>query len=238
MNATVRSVMTKRVIALKGNADFKEIAAVLSQYRVSACPVISDTGKVVGVVSEADLLYKLADANPQSGPIKLRWTLGEESKVTAVTAGQLMTSPAVTISPGVSVDEAARVMQNRRVKRLPVVGQGGKLIGIVSRADVLSIYARPDEEIRDEVVDVIIAGEFALDPDSFKVSVQSGIVTLTGPVERADIGLQLVARIRHAGGVVATRDRLSVPEAGDASGPMPALRTADDLAAKASRASG
>jgi CBS domain-containing protein len=239
MNATVRSVMTKRVIALKRNADFKEIAAVLRQYRVSACPVITDDGAVIGVVSEADLLFKLADPSLPSGLIRLRWKLGEESKVTAVTAGQLMTAPAVTISPGVSVVEAARLMQDRRVKRLPVVDHRGKLIGIVSRADVLSVYARPDEEIRDEVLDVIIASEFALDPGNFQVSVKSGVLTLTGLVERTDIALRLVARIRHAEGVVFTRDRLSVRDAGTASGPVLAPRpAADNLAAKGPLASG
>ncbi len=220
MNATVKSVMTPRVIALKPDADFKEICGVLRRYRVSACPVINDAGQVIGVVSEADLLCKVADPDLPSGLIRLRWKLGEESKATAVTASRLMTSPAVTISPGASVTEAARLMQNQRVKRLPVVAAGGKLIGIISRADVLSVYERPDAEIRDEVLDIIIAGEFALDPAGFQVGVRSGVVTLTGVVERADIALPLIARIRHAEGVVATRDRLSIGAQGTWSGQL------------------
>lgn len=212
MNATVRSVMTKRVIALKRNAEFKEIVAVLRQCRVSACPVINETGEVIGVVSEADLLHKVADPHPPSGLVRLRWKLGEESKVSAVTAGQLMTSPAVTIAPGASVADAARLMQNRRVKRLPVVEQGRQLIGIISRADVLSVYERPDQDIRDEVLDVVIAGEFALDPGSLEVMVTSGVVTLTGLVDSTDTALRLLARVRHAEGVVAARDRLAIAE--------------------------
>src|SRR5271166_1877270 len=139
MNATVGDVMTTRVIAVKRSADYKEICWVLRQYRVSACPVINDDGNVVGVVSEADLLYKVADPSPPSGLIRLRWKLGEESKVNAVTAGRLMTTPAISIQPEAPVQVAAQVMQDRRVRRLPVVGPGGLLIGIVSRSDLLSV---------------------------------------------------------------------------------------------------
>ena len=164
MNATVRDVMNARVIALKRTADFKEIVSVLRQHRVSACPVVNDAGQVIGVVSEADLLFKEADPGTPCGSIRLRWKLSEESKVNAVTAGHLMTSPAVTIQPDAPVAVAARVMQDRRLKRLPVVTDDGTLIGIVSRADVLSVYERPDADILDEVRTVIMAGEFGLDP--------------------------------------------------------------------------
>jgi CBS domain-containing protein len=210
MAATVGDVMTRRVIAVKRSADYKEICCVLHRYRVSACPVINDAGKVVGVVSEADLLYKVADPDPPSGMIRLRWKLGEESKVNAVTAGQLMTSPAISIAADAPLAVAARVMQDRRVRRLPVVGPDGTLIGIVSRTDLLSIYERPDADIRDEIVRDIIAGEFRLDAAAFEVAVAAGVVTLMGPLDRQDTALELLARIRHAEGVVAVRDRLLV----------------------------
>ena len=213
MNATVGDVMSTRVIAVKRSADYKEICGVLRQYRVSACPVINDAGKVVGVVSEADLLYKVADPNPPAGLIRLRWKLGEESKVNAVTAGQLMTSPAISIAPDAPLGVAARVMQDRRVRRLPVVGPDGTLIGIVSRTDLLSVYDRPDADIRDEIIGDIIAGEFGLDAASFDVAVAAGVVTLTGPLDRQDTALELLVRVRHAEGVVAVRDRLLVTEA-------------------------
>ena len=116
MGMTVGDVMTTRVIAVTRNTDFKQIAAVLRQYRVSACPVIDDAGRVVGVVSEADLLYKAADCDLPAGLIRLRWKLGEESKITAVTARELMTSPAVTVQADVPVQVAARVMRDRRLK--------------------------------------------------------------------------------------------------------------------------
>jgi CBS domain-containing protein len=210
MSATIRDVMNPRVIALKRTADFKEIVSVLRQHQVSACPVVNDAGQVIGLVSEADLLFKEADPGTPCGAIRLRWKLSEESKVNAVTAGRLMTSPAVTIQPETPVAVAARVMQDRRLKRLPVVTDDGTLIGIVSRADVLSVYERPDADILDEVRMVVMAAEFALDPADFDVTVTSGIVTITGAIEDQGTALELVARIRHAEGVVAVRDRLAV----------------------------
>ena len=177
---------------------------------MSACPVITDAGKVVGVVSEADLLYKVADPSPPSGLIRLRWKLREESKVNAITAGQLMTSPAVSIQPTAPVAIAARVMQERRVRRLPVVARDGLLIGIVSRTDLLSVYERPDGDIRDEILREIIAREFRLDPAEFEVTASSGVVTLAGRLARLDTAVALLSRVRHAEGVVAIRDRLLV----------------------------
>jgi len=209
MGTTVGDVMTATVIAVKRNADFKQIAQVLRRYRVSACPVIDDAGRVVGVVSEADLLYKAADGELPSGLIRLRWKLGEASKITAVTARELMTSPAVTVHADVPVRVAARVMRDRRLKRLPVVGSRGELIGIVTRTDLLGIYDRLDAAILAEVRD-IIAGEFALNPEDVEASVSSGVVTLSGPVPLQETALELAARIRHVEGVVAVRDRLAV----------------------------
>jgi CBS domain-containing protein len=212
MNVTVGDVMTTRVIAVKRSAEYKEICRVLRQYGVSACPVISDNGRVVGVVSQADLLCKVADPGPPLGLIRLRWKLGQESKVNAMTAGQLMTTPAISIRPDAPVQVAAQIMQDRRVRRLPVVGLNGTLIGIVSRSDLLSVYGRADSEIRNEVVGGILAGEFGLDPADFDVTVASGVVTLAGPVARLRSALELLSRVRHAEGVVAVRDRLLVTE--------------------------
>lgn len=208
MGTTVADVMTTRVIAVRRNADFKQIAHVLREYRVSACPVINEAGQVVGIVSEADLLYKIADADLPAGLIRLRWKLGEQSKITAITAAELMTSPAVTISPEAPVQLAARIMRDRRVKRLPVVGAHGELIGIVSRADLLGVYDRPDAEILAEVTRVI-AEEFGLNPANFQATVSSGVVTLSGLVAQQETDLELAARIRHIEGVVAVRDRLT-----------------------------
>jgi CBS domain-containing protein len=209
MGTTVRDVMTDRVIAVKQSADFKQIARVLRQYSVSACPVVSDDGRVVGVVSEADLLYKVADCELPAGLIRLRWKLGEESKITAVTAAQLMASPAVTIHPDAPVAVAAKVMRDRQLKRLPVVNPDGTLIGIVSRIDLLGVYDRPDADILSEVME-IIGGEFGFNQSDFDVTASGGVVTIGGFVVLQKTALELEARIRHVEGVVSVRDQLIV----------------------------
>jgi predicted transcriptional regulator len=123
-----------------------------------------------------------------------------------------MTSPAISIQPDAPLAVAARIMQARRVRRLPVVGPGGMLLGIVSRTDLLSVFDRPDPHIRDEVIRDVLAGEFGFDAAEFEVSVVSGIVTIAGPVALLETALSLLARIRHTEGVVAVRDRLIVAE--------------------------
>jgi CBS domain-containing protein len=209
MTVTVRDVMTTKVIALRKAADFKEIVSVLRRYRVSACPVIDDRDRVLGIVSEADLLYKETEPDRPPALLRFQWRLDEEYKSKAVTAGQLMTSPAVTIRPGAPVVDAARLMQDRRIKRLPVVNQDGELIGIVTRSDVLAIFERPDEDIWEEVTKVIIGKEFGLEPAEFDVTVRSGVVTIDGLVELRRTAMDLVGRVRHAEGVISVRNRLS-----------------------------
>ena len=209
MTATVGDLMTTTVIALRKAADFKEIVSVLRRYRVSACPVVDDNGKVLGVVSEADLLYKETEPDRPPAMLRFQWRLDEEYKSKAVTAGQLMTSPAVTVQPGLPVVDAARLMQDRRVKRLPVVNYDGQLVGIVTRSDVLAVFERPDQDIWDEVTKVIIGTEFRLDPADFEVSARSGVVTIEGVVQLRRTALDLVRRVQHAEGVVGVRNRLS-----------------------------
>jgi CBS domain-containing protein len=214
MNATVRDVMTTRVVAVRDEADFKEIVGALRRFQVSACPVVDSSGHVIGVVSEADLLCKLADPELPVGLVRLSWRLGEQTKATAVTAGRLMTAPAVCIQPEALVGQAARTMRDKQVKRLPVVDPDGKLVGVVSRSDVLSVFDRPDSYVAEQVAK-LIADDTKLDAAELEVMVSAGIVTLTGAVPDREIALRLLGRIRHADGVVAVRDRLSYPSAGD-----------------------
>jgi CBS-domain-containing membrane protein len=215
MNALVKDVMSTQVVAVKRSTSFKEMAAKLRQFRVSAFPVIDDYQKVIGVVSEADLLAKEALADGQGGIPGAIAGLHhrEHDKADGLTAGDLMTHPAVTIRPTDSVEHAARMMYTLQVKRLPVVDAGGYLVGIVSRADVLTVFDRPDEEILAEITDGIILREFLLDPGRFMVRIADGVVTLQGNLETADMGYNLVERIRHVQGVVAVRDELTYPPA-------------------------
>jgi CBS domain-containing protein len=209
---TVKDVMTTSVVAVRENADFKEMVSALRSRRVSAFPVLDAADRVIGVVSEADLLLKEAAPEPPPGLVRLAWRLTERSKAAGVTAAEVMTRPAVTIGQDAPVAEAAQRMQSRRVKRLPVVDDGGRLRGIVSRADVLSVFERPDQQIWDDVVNDVIIGQFGLDPELFVVTVRSGVVTVTGSVAGRADALSLLGAIRHLEGVVALRDRLSYPQ--------------------------
>ncbi len=143
MNSTVKDVMSTHVIAVRQGAPYKDMAAMLHDQRVSAFPVIDDDNKVIGVVSETDLLAKEALEGTVPRTLQSLTNQHVRSQVNAVIAADLMTKPAVTIGPDELVTHAARLMFNQRVKRLPVVSGDGTLIGIVTRSDVLSVYSRP-----------------------------------------------------------------------------------------------
>jgi CBS-domain-containing membrane protein len=134
-------------------------------------------------------------------------------KAAGLTAEDLMTSPPVTIRPKDFVSHAARLMYARRVKRLPVVDDDGRLVGIVSRADLLSVYGRPDDDIRHDIVEQVILDALLTDPARFVLTVKDGIVTVEGTPETAAVGHDMIEEIRHVEGVVAVRDRLSYPPA-------------------------
>jgi len=222
MEPAVKDVMTTRVVSMRKDASFREMAAALREHRVSAFPVVDADGEVIGVVSEADMLTKEAlGSEPQGMPGMITGLLHhrEHAKARGITAGDLMSSPAVTVGPEDTVERAAKLMYTRKVKRLPVVDVNGHLAGIVSRADVLSVFDRTDEEIRKEIREHVIRDAFLIDPAVFGVIVKDGVVTLAGRPETNDVGHDLVGRIRHVPGVVAIRDRLSYPprEASEAS---------------------
>jgi CBS domain-containing protein len=206
MNHAVKDVMTTRVVSVKRGTSFKEMATALRENRVSAFPVIDDDGKVIGVVSEADMLAKKVLS---TGMLHR----GEQDKAEDLTAGDLMTHPAITVSPEDSVEVAARLMYTLQVKRLPVIDPSGRLAGIISRTDVLAVFDRSDEEIRKEITDDVIWHECGADPSQFAVTFQAGVVTLEGRPETVALGHDMVRRIRHVQGVVAVRDRLSYPDA-------------------------
>jgi CBS-domain-containing membrane protein len=213
MEPTVKDVMTTTVVAVKQGASYKEMAALLRKYRVSAFPVLDDDQKVIGIVSEADLLAKAALNADRGGAITAMVHHRELEKADGVTAGDLMTSNVVTVKPDDTVEQAARLMYHLQVKRLPVVDAGCCLVGIVSRADLLTVFDRPDGEIRAEIVDDVIRHEFLIDPALFVVTVADGVVTVTGAPETADLGHHIVDKIRHVQGVVAVHDKLGDPPA-------------------------
>ena len=206
MNDAVKDVMTIRVVSVKRGTSFKEMATALRENRVSAFPVIDDDGKVIGVVSEADML-----ASKVLGTGMLQ--RAEQDKAEDLTAGDLMTHPAITVSPEDSVEVAARLMYTLQIKRLPIIDSSGRLAGIISRTDVLATFDRSDEEIRKEVSDDVIWHVFGVGPGQIAVTVQAGVVTLEGNAETAALGHVIVRKVRHVQGVVAVRDRLSYADA-------------------------
>ncbi|HTS96159.1 MAG TPA: CBS domain-containing protein [Streptosporangiaceae bacterium] len=209
MSARVADVMTRDAVAVRASASFKEIAARLREQRVTAFPVLDRDNKVIGVVSEADLLPKEAleagyEGHP--GPLSVSRHRRERRKAAAVTARGLMSRPPVTVGPYDLVSHAAHLMFDHKVRCLPVLGKDGRLAGMISRADVLSVYGRPDEEIRREIIDKVISTEFLASPDRFTVTVADGVVTLGGVPETALAGHQIAGEVRHMEGVVAVRE--------------------------------
>ena len=179
MNATVKDVMTTRVIWVKKGATFREMAVALREHRVSAFPVVDDDRKVIGVVSEADMLNKEAlidEPGVISGILHHR----DQAKARGLTAGDLMTTAVVAVRPEDTVEHAAKLMYDRAVKRLPVTDESGRLVGIISRADVLSVFDRTDAAICHEITQDVLLREFLADPQAFQVTAVDGIVTLAG----------------------------------------------------------
>ena len=212
MKAVVRDVMSSLPIAVVETAPFREIAARLRECRVSAFPVLDADGKVRGVVSEADLLVKEAVLGEPAGVGGFLAGIAHHAaraKARGITAADLMTSPAVTIGPDDTVEHAARLMFTRKVKRLPVTDPDGRLVGIISRTDVLAVFNRADAEIRQEIMSEVITGRS--EPSWYSVIVKDGVVTMQGTPETVAIGRALVRRAWHVQGVVAVRDRLVYP---------------------------
>jgi CBS domain-containing protein len=205
MTRIVQDVMTAPAIGVAPSAEFKEMVRLMQTNGVSALPVIDEDGRPVGVVSEADLLLK----EEYVGRERVRGHKRERSKASGQTAEQLMTSPAVTIGPQASLAEAARVMHERGVKRLPVVGVAGRLVGIVSRSDLLTVFLRPDREIFHEVVDRIITGTLWVEPDTIRVDVRHGVVTLEGQLERKSLMPILIGLVEGVDGVVGVDPHLT-----------------------------
>ncbi|MFF4301183.1 CBS domain-containing protein [Streptomyces sp. NPDC001601] len=182
---TVRDVMTRDPVAVDRDAPFKDVVTLMDRWKVSTLPVLEGGGRVVGVVSEADV-----------------------ARARGVTAGELMNAPAVTVHADATVAEAARVMARRGVKRLPVVDGTGVLTGIVSRADLLKVFLRADEELTEEVRREVVDRLFPLSADHIRVEVAEGVVTLTGWIDSPEPAPVAERLTRAVEGVVDVHCRL------------------------------
>lgn len=178
----VSDVMTRRVVALSRTATFKDIVKAMRQWKVSALPVLEEENRVVGVVSEADLLRKEEYRGGDPDRYDRLERLSDLVKAGAVTAEELMTAPAVTVHAGETLGQAARTMARAKVKRLPVVSDEGTLLGIVSRSDLLKVYLRGDEDIAEEIRHEVVAHLFPAPLEPVRVDVHDGVVQLTGRI--------------------------------------------------------
>ncbi|MGC9543509.1 CBS domain-containing protein [Streptomyces sp. UG1] len=212
----VGSVMTTEVVRAEYGTPFKEVARLLGDHRISGLPVVDEDERVIGVISETDLMVRQAET-PDPYELRKRFRFdrltrtGRERavKVRARTAGQLMTEPAVTVHADDTIVEAARTMAKHHVERLPVLDEQQRLVGIVTRRDLLQVFLRPDEAIRAEVVDEVLVLALWLPPRSIAVSVTEGVVTLLGQMERKSETEIALSMTRQIDGVVAVVDKLT-----------------------------
>uniref|UniRef100_A0AAU2UX96 CBS domain-containing protein n=1 Tax=Streptomyces sp. NBC_00003 TaxID=2903608 RepID=A0AAU2UX96_9ACTN len=215
-HSKVGSVMTTEAVTARFATPFKEVAQLLSLHRISGLPVIDADDNVIGVISETDLLVREAEA-PGPGARRRRFwpprmnpaARRAQAKAQARTAGQLMSQPPVCTHAENSIAEAARSMARHKVERLPVLDEEDRLVGIVTRRDLLQIFLRTDDEIRREVITEVLVNTLWLSPQTITVSVADGVVTLDGKLERRSEVPIAVNMTRQIDGVVAVLDKLA-----------------------------
>lgn len=212
--------MTTDTVSVREHTPFKDLVELLSAHRVSALPVVDREERVIGVVSEADLLHKeeykaqrFGDGYRPELRTRLRRRLADRAsgldKAMGDFADELMSTPAITITPASTVVAAARLMARHDVKWLPVVDEDGGLVGVVARRDLLSVFVRDDGEIADSVRRELDSRLVWLNPGEIGVTVEDGVVTLSGAVEQRTYRDVLVELVQRLDGVVDVRDDLT-----------------------------
>ncbi|AQW54974.1 CBS domain-containing protein [Streptomyces violaceusniger] len=207
---TVGELMTRPVVQAPRELPFKELVGLLTEYDVTAVPVVDGSGRPIGVVSEADLLRKSSGQTDPSGRLPLpHLEAWERAKAEGARAEELMSAPAVCARPEWTVVEAARVMSDGNIKRLPVVDETDQLLGIISRGDLLRVFLRHDDAIRDEVEGDLLRRTLRLAPSAVTVEVREGEVTLEGSVEARSLVPVIVRLCRGVDGVVSVTERIA-----------------------------
>ncbi|GAA3939072.1 CBS domain-containing protein [Actinomadura viridis] len=207
----VKAVMTTDVVTVGERTPFKEIVELLRRHRLHAVPVLDGDGRVAGIVSDSDLIMKEADPTSVeedhllAGPRRHR----EYRKAAGATAAEVMTSPAITVTPEAGLRTAAGRMRRHRIGRLPVTDPvTGALLGIVSRSDLLGVYDRPDAEIERDVLGEISGLATAPAVTGLEVEVRQGRVDVHGKVDLRSRIPSLMHQVRRVEGVVSARSRL------------------------------
>jgi CBS domain-containing protein len=210
----VDELMTTPVVTVRPETPLKTAAALLVERGISGVPVVRGD-EVVGVLSEADIVAVERGPATDGRSALARLLAGDGVElahaVAARTAGEAMSSPAVMIAWWQPASAAATLMTDKGVKRLPVV-RDGKLVGILSRRDLVRAFARPDTEIRRDIRDSVIVGSLWLVPTDVSVEVRGGEVTLTGAVDRALDAELLVRQVERVPGVVSVSSSVSARE--------------------------
>ena len=208
---TVADVMTTRVHVASPETPFKLLVRLIEENRISAVPIVDHNGIPVGVVSESDLLFKerRGQLASESDLLHPRRHHREKAKAEGLVASDVMTSPPITIRSASRLVEAARLMQERNVRRLVVVDERGKISGVVSRSDLLQVFLRSDEELLEEIVENLIPPLMLTLVQPIVVDVQHNVVTLRGEVDRKS-DVEILGRLtRELDGVVDVVNRLS-----------------------------
>jgi CBS-domain-containing membrane protein len=195
--------MTADVVTVTTSTAFKDLAEILVRRRISGLPVLSRQGEVVGIVSDADLLVKEeAQQDPGARPARRRYRRALRTKAAGDTAGDVMTTGSVKVRPSATIAEAARLMDQHHANCLAVVGEDGKLAGMVGRRDLLRVFLRPDSDIRDEIIDEVLMRYLGTNPALVNVDVMDGVVTLSGEVSSKSMLPLVIPAIRALDGVV------------------------------------
>jgi CBS domain-containing protein len=208
MRRTVEDVMNRDVVCAHEGTPYKQLVGLLATRRVSAVPVVDGRRHVLGVVSEADLLLKQEQPTRSAVRLSVLRRRRDRAKARATAAAELMTKPAITIDSRATLAEAARRLHAADVKRLPVIDPVGRLVGIVSRADLLKSFLRSDDELQQEIEEDVIFGDLLMGPSRFDVHVQDGVVVLQGCCERRSLIPTVVRAVADVEGVVRVENRL------------------------------
>lgn len=208
---TVADVMTTPAVSVPETASYHDIVDAMVTHSISAVPVVSAGGAVVGVVSEADLLPKMefAAGGPERRRLERKRVRDGRRKADAVLAADLMSRRVVVIRPTASIAAAAALMNEHQVKRLPVVDQADRLVGIVSRSDLIRLYARADGDILADVRDQVLQRTLSMDPDALSVAVSQGVVSVAGTVDRRSTVRVVELLTQTVPGVVDVANHLS-----------------------------